>query len=83
MHSSSTLMDDVESGMSRVESDVKSGMSDMMDGSSSTSHSSSDVSASGTAAAAAVPDEDWATRLVNAANPVSYTHLDVYKRQET
>ena len=40
MHSSSTLMDDVESGMSRVESDVKSGMSDMMDGSSSTSHSS-------------------------------------------
>ena len=69
MHSSSTLMDDVESGMSRVESDVKSGMSDMMDGSSSTSHSS-DVSASGAAAAAAVPDEDWATRLVNAANPL-------------
>ena len=61
-------MDDVESGMSRVESDVKSDVSDLMDGSSS-SHSW-DGSASGTAAAAAVPGEDWATRLVNAANPL-------------
>ncbi|WP_367924829.1 D-alanyl-D-alanine carboxypeptidase family protein [uncultured Ruthenibacterium sp.] len=72
MQSSSTMMDDVESGMSKVESDIQSGMSDMMDGSSSTSHSSSSEMSTSKAAAAAAALEDsaWATRLVNEANPL-------------
>ena len=56
----------IESGMSKVESDVSSAISDgkeKLEGSSSMAGSSS-------AAAAAAAADEWATRLVNAANPL-------------
>ena len=55
----------IESGMSKVESDVSSAISD---GKEKLEGSSSMASSSSAAAAAAAADE-WATRLVNAANP--------------
>lgn len=64
--SSGNMGSDMESGMSKVESDVSSAMSDAKDKMEGSSSMKDPSSAAATAAAA----EDWATRLVNAANPL-------------
>lgn len=64
--SGSSSSGSIESGMSKVESGVSSAISkgkEMLEGSSSMAGSSS-------AAAAAAAADEWATRLVNAANPL-------------